>query len=320
MSDYTKTTNFTAKDALSTGDPDKLIKGSLFDTEFDAVASAITSKYDVNDIAGTVTARALASGSTLITPSDLNDVFTDNGGMVGDIQALADPGADTVLAWDDSAGAAIAATLGNGLELTAGGALQLPATVAGDGLTQTGDVLAVVGGNGITANANDVALTDVAATTTNPIDIATGAIDVDLTALNTIEGNALAATDRVLIDDGGVPTAIEVQDMGMRVQLAQGSQTIAASDMNSIMEFTGTATLTLVLNATTALPIGVPVVLNMKHATQVLTVDAPASVTLVSINHPGGVANAQDTVNAGGTAILFKTAADVWVLSGDISD
>ena len=50
MADYTKTTNFTAKDALSTGDPLKLIKGSLFDTEFDNIATAITSKYDSDEI------------------------------------------------------------------------------------------------------------------------------------------------------------------------------------------------------------------------------------------------------------------------------
>jgi hypothetical protein len=46
MSDYTKTTDFTAKDALSTGDPLKLIKGSYFDTEFDAIVTAVASKED----------------------------------------------------------------------------------------------------------------------------------------------------------------------------------------------------------------------------------------------------------------------------------
>jgi len=319
MSDYTKTTNFTAKDALSTGDPLKLIKGSYFDTEFDAIATAIATKFDSNEFASQAEAEALTVDTKIITPHSLNDVLAANGGLVGDIQALADPGEDTVLAWDDSAGAVINATLGNGLELTAGGALQLPATVAGAGLTQTGDVLAVGGGNGITANADDVALTDVAATTTNPVDISSGAIDLDLTALTTYEGNALAAGDLILFDNGGVPAAIKVEEMGMRVQLAQATQTLAAGDMNSIMEFTATATLTLPLNATTALPIGVPVVLNMKHATQELTVTADTSVTLVSVFHPAGGSAASDTVSAGGTALLYKTAADVWCLVGDIS-
>ena len=44
MSNYTKTTNFTAKDTLPTGNPAKIIKGSDFDTEFDALVTAVASK------------------------------------------------------------------------------------------------------------------------------------------------------------------------------------------------------------------------------------------------------------------------------------
>jgi hypothetical protein len=46
LSNYTKNTNFTAKDALITGDPNKKILGSLFDSEFDEIATAIASKED----------------------------------------------------------------------------------------------------------------------------------------------------------------------------------------------------------------------------------------------------------------------------------
>lgn len=44
MSDYTKITNFTAKDALPAGNPSKKVLGSLFDAEYNAIATAITSK------------------------------------------------------------------------------------------------------------------------------------------------------------------------------------------------------------------------------------------------------------------------------------
>ena len=44
MSDYSKTTNFTAKDSLPSGNPSKLIKGSEFDTEFDALETAVATK------------------------------------------------------------------------------------------------------------------------------------------------------------------------------------------------------------------------------------------------------------------------------------
>ena len=44
MSDYVKTTNFTAKDALASGDPNKVAKGSDVDTEFDNIATAVATK------------------------------------------------------------------------------------------------------------------------------------------------------------------------------------------------------------------------------------------------------------------------------------
>ena len=44
MSNYSKLTNFTAKDSLPTGDSNKIIKGSEIDSEFVAIASAISSK------------------------------------------------------------------------------------------------------------------------------------------------------------------------------------------------------------------------------------------------------------------------------------
>ena len=50
MTDYSKVTNFTAKDSLSQGDPNKIINGSLFDAEFDPIALAVASK--INKVAG----------------------------------------------------------------------------------------------------------------------------------------------------------------------------------------------------------------------------------------------------------------------------
>ena len=46
MSDYSRQNDFTAKDALTTGNPSKLIKGSEVDAEFDAALTAINSKVD----------------------------------------------------------------------------------------------------------------------------------------------------------------------------------------------------------------------------------------------------------------------------------
>lgn len=65
MSNYTKATNFTAKDGLPTGNSGKIVKGAEIDTELTAVASAISSKADLNSpaLTGTPTAPTAATGT-----------------------------------------------------------------------------------------------------------------------------------------------------------------------------------------------------------------------------------------------------------------
>lgn len=48
MTDYVKSTNFTSKDSLATGNPLKIIKGAEFDTEFNALATAVATKANIN--------------------------------------------------------------------------------------------------------------------------------------------------------------------------------------------------------------------------------------------------------------------------------
>jgi hypothetical protein len=69
MSNYTKTTNFTAKDTLPAGDTNKIIRGSEFDTEFDAIAVASATKANIASptFTGTVTISALNFTGTLST-------------------------------------------------------------------------------------------------------------------------------------------------------------------------------------------------------------------------------------------------------------
>ena len=69
MSDYTKTTNFTAKDSLPSGDSGKVIRGSEFDTEFTAISTAIATKANLASptFTGTVTIPNLILTGTLST-------------------------------------------------------------------------------------------------------------------------------------------------------------------------------------------------------------------------------------------------------------
>jgi hypothetical protein len=66
MSDYSKSTNFTTKDTLPTGNSGKIVKGTELDTEFTAISSAIASKADVSSPAllGTPTAPTASAGTS----------------------------------------------------------------------------------------------------------------------------------------------------------------------------------------------------------------------------------------------------------------
>lgn len=72
MSDYITTVNFTAKDTLPSGDPQKVIKGSDFQLEFDAIALASATKADLAspNFTGTVTVPDLTVSGTLTATID----------------------------------------------------------------------------------------------------------------------------------------------------------------------------------------------------------------------------------------------------------
>ncbi len=65
MANYTKSTNFLAKDSLASGDPAKIIKGSEFDVEFNALQTAVNSKANSISpaLTGTPTAPTASSGT-----------------------------------------------------------------------------------------------------------------------------------------------------------------------------------------------------------------------------------------------------------------
>ena len=67
MSNYTKQISWSGKDALSDSDPEKVISGGDFDTEFSAVQTAINSKIDT----GGVVASDIASNA--ITEAKIAD-------------------------------------------------------------------------------------------------------------------------------------------------------------------------------------------------------------------------------------------------------
>ena len=67
MSNYTKATDFAAKDSLPTGDPSKIIKGTEINTEFANIQVAVNSNSDTASptFTRTVTAPTLNVSGTL---------------------------------------------------------------------------------------------------------------------------------------------------------------------------------------------------------------------------------------------------------------
>lgn len=65
MTDYTKTTNFLAKDSLPDSDTAKIIRGSEFDTEFNSLVTAVASK--ANTLSPVLTGTPVAPTATTTT-------------------------------------------------------------------------------------------------------------------------------------------------------------------------------------------------------------------------------------------------------------
>jgi len=102
MTDYTKTTDFAAKDSLPSGNSGKIIRGAEFETEFDNIATAIATKIDETGgtFSGTVNfADTSATGTTTATltvtgSTSLGDASTDTVTFTADVASNLIPSAN----------------------------------------------------------------------------------------------------------------------------------------------------------------------------------------------------------------------------------
>jgi len=167
VSDYTKATNFTSKDSLSTGNPLKIVKGTEIDTEFNNIQTAIATKTDNATAAITggsitgITDLAVADGGTGASDATTarSNLSSAKSGANSDITSIT--GLTTPLAISQGGTASTTLTANNVLLGNGTSALQVvaPGTV-GNVLTSngttwtsstgyTGTVTSIATGNGL---------------------------------------------------------------------------------------------------------------------------------------------------------------------------
>ena len=185
MSDYTKATNFTSKDSLSTGNPLKIVKGTEIDTEFNNIQTAIATKADlasptfsgsVTIVGGTITGitdLAVADGGTGASTASgaRTNLSAASSGANSDITSIT--GLTTALTVAQGGTGAATLTANNVLLGNGTSALQVvaPGTV-GNVLTSNGTTWTSATGGTVTSVATGNGLSGGTITTTGTLVIA----------------------------------------------------------------------------------------------------------------------------------------------------
>ena len=211
MSNYTKTTDFAAKDTLPGGDTNKVVRGSEFETEFDAISTAIATKSD--------TAGPTFTGTVTIPTVDINAGAID-GTTIGASSAAAGTFTNLVATSADINGGTVdGATIGGSsagagtfTNLTASGTVNFNgATVSNLGTITTanldGGTADNIGIGGSTAAAGT--FTTLAATSAT---VGGGAVLTSV-AFSNLEASAVTTSGETFADsDTQIPTNAAVKD------------------------------------------------------------------------------------------------------------
>jgi len=305
MSNYTPGTDFSVKDALVSGDPEKLILGADFDVEFVAIQTAVATKEDTAN-KGAASGYASLDSGTKVPAAQIPDATTTAvGGLEIATQAEAVAvTADTKIITPLKVAQVLAAppAIGGTTPAAATFTTVTATTVAGTNVTLGGTAVVpesrtITAGTGLSGGGT------LAANRT---------VSLDFSGVTAIDMASIAATDGIVIDDSGVLKRMAFRSMGTRTQ-ASSTKTLASDDANCLFVNTGASehTFTIPLHGTLPYHVGTEFAFTCQ-STGKIAIAPTGGVTLVSLN------SFRDVKASGGGAYLVKTATDTWSLLGDL--
>jgi hypothetical protein len=224
MSNYVQSTNFATKDALPSGDPLKIVKGTEINTEFANIAIAVATKAD--------TTSPTITSPTLVTPA----LGTPSAGVLTNCTGL--PVSTGIAGLGTGVATALAVNVGSvGSPVVNGGALGTPSSgtltnATGLPLTTgvTGTLPVANGGTGVTTS------TGSGANVLGTGPTITGAVMSSMASSILTSGTAKSSTSGTSVEFTGIPSWVKritlmfsaVSTSGsslLRVQIGGGSFT-----------------------------------------------------------------------------------------------
>lgn len=148
MTNYTKTTNFLAKDSLPSSDTAKIIRGSEFDTEFNNLVIAVASKANLASPALTGVPTAPTAGTSTNTTQVATTAFVQS--KVGTLGTMATQNANAVNISGGSVVGITDVTVADGG--TGVSTLPSKAVIIGEGTSAVSSVAPGTSGNVLTSN------------------------------------------------------------------------------------------------------------------------------------------------------------------------